>query len=203
MVNEALTFNIFALITMPLAVEVEQRNFAHVQGRTADEAVRLAAETRKAYFAAVAAEETVRHARKLKEAADAGAELARRMEAAGNFSRLQQAREQGFHAEAALDRARAEQASVAARERLTRLLGLARPDEFRLPELPQAPDDLPDVEQTALDRRLDLQAIRAQTGALARNLGLVRTTRVVNVVEFGPARVLEGARDSGYKKEAP
>jgi hypothetical protein len=43
------------------------------------------------------------------QAAEAGAELARRMAQAGNFNKLQQAREQAFYADAALNLARAEQ----------------------------------------------------------------------------------------------
>lgn len=70
----------------------------------------------------------------------------------------------------------------------------------RLPDLPKLPDELPAVEQTALDQRLDLQAVRLETEALAKNLGLTQATRFINVLEFGPARVLEGARDSGYKR---
>lgn len=203
-IEQALTFNIFALITMPMAVGVEKRNFEQTQRLAAIEVSRLASETRKAYFAAVAAEETVRYMRQVKQAADAGAELARRMAGVGNISKLQQAREQGFYADATLNLARAEQANVLARERLTRLLGLPRADAFRLPErlpdLPKAADELPAVEQTALDQRLDLQAIRLETEALAKNLGLSRTTRFFNLIELGPARVLEGERDSGYKK---
>jgi hypothetical protein len=42
----------------------------------------------------VAAEETVRYMRQVKQAAEASAELARRMEQVGNFNKLQQAREQ-------------------------------------------------------------------------------------------------------------
>jgi outer membrane protein TolC len=52
----------------------------------------------------------------------------------------------------------------------------------------------------AMARRLDVQAARLQTEALARNLGLTRTTRFINVLEFGPARVLEGTAGAGYKK---
>ncbi|TXT24896.1 MAG: outer membrane protein [Rhodocyclaceae bacterium] len=203
-IEQALTFNIFALVTMPLAVEVEKRNFEQTQRLAAMEMVRLATETRKAYFTAIAAEESVRYQQKVKDAADAGAELARRMAGVGNINKLQQAREQGFYAEAALNLARAEQRRIVTRERLTRLLGLQDVDAFRLPErlpdLPKAAEELPAIEQTALDQRLDLQAIRIETEALARNLGLNRATRLVNVIEFGPARVLEGTKDSGYKK---
>ncbi len=62
------------------------------------------------------------------------------------------------------------------------------------------PDELPAVEQAALDLRLDLQAVRLETEALAKNLGLSQTTRFINVLEVGPARVLEGTRGSGYKR---
>ena len=203
-IEQALTFNIFALITMPLAVEVEQRNFAQTQRMVVLEVARLASETRKAYFTAVASEESVRYLTKVRQAADAGAELARQMALVGNFSKLRQAREQAFYADAALNLARAEQTRRANRERLARLLGVSPSQGFRLaerlPDLPAAVEDLPAIEQTALDQRIDLEAIQLETQALAKNLGLSKATRFINVLEFGPARVLEGTKDSGYKR---
>jgi outer membrane protein TolC len=203
-IEQALTFNIFSLVTMPLAVEMEKRRFARMQQEVAMEVLRLAAETRKAYFAAVAAEEAVRYMRQVKAAADAGAELARRMAQAGNWSKLNQAREQGFYADAALIVARAEQAQTVAREQFTRLLGLwGAQIEFKLPErlpdLPKTADDLPNVEQLAMEQRVDLQALRLETEALAKHLGLTKATRFINALEFGPARVLEGPRSDPYK----
>jgi outer membrane protein TolC len=203
-IEQALTFNIFSLVTIPLAVEMEKRRFAQMQQQVAMEVLRLAAETRKAYFTAVAADETVRYMRQVKAAADAGAELARRMAQTGNWSKLNQAREQGFYADAALNVARAEQAQTVAREQFTRLLGLwGAQIEFKLPErlpdLPKTADDLPNVEQLAMEQRLDLQALRLETEALAKHLGLTKTTRFINALEFGPARVLEGQRSDPYK----
>ena len=55
-IEQALTFNIFALITMPLAVEVEKRKFAQAQQLAVVDVARLAAETRQAYYTALAAE---------------------------------------------------------------------------------------------------------------------------------------------------
>ncbi len=203
-IEQALTFNIFSLVTMPLAMEVEKRRFARMQQQVAMEVLRHAAETRKAYFTAVAAVETVRYMRQVKAAADAGAELGRRMAQAGNWSKLSQAREQGFYADAALNVARAERAETSAREQFTRLLGLwGAQIEFKLPErlpdLPKTADDLPNVEQLAMEQRLDLQAQRLEIEALAKNLGLTKATRFINVLEFGPARVLEGQRSDPYK----
>ncbi|PRD19625.1 UNVERIFIED_CONTAM: arcD, partial [Trichonephila clavipes] len=120
----------------------------------------------------------------------AGAELARRLAAVGNFSKLQQAEQQGFYAEAGIAVLRAEQARVASRERLTRLLGLwGEQIAYRLPErlppLPDAADELPEVERLAMSQRQDIQAMRLDVERLAQNLGLTRTTRFVNVLELG------------------
>ena len=204
-IEQAITLNLFSLVTMPKASAIERRRFEQTQRMVSLEMLRLASEARKAYYTAVAADQSVHYAKQVRQAAEASAELARRMAKVGNFNKLQQAREQDFYADAALGLARAEKIAVASRERLTRLLGLwGQQTQFtlpeRLPDLPQAPNELPNVETMAMAQRLDVQAARLQTEALAKNLGLTKTTRFINVLEFGPARVLEGAADSGYKK---
>ncbi len=203
-IEQALTFNLFALVTMPQATAIERRRFEQMQRAVTLEMLRLATDTRKAYYAAIAAAESVRYQQQVRDAAEASAELARRLAAIGNWNKLDQLREQSFYADAALNLAAAEQVSVMTREQLTRLLGLwgeqtrfTLPD--RLPDLPVTPTDLPHIEQMAITQRLDLQAVRLQTEALAKNLGLSKTTRFINVLELGPARVLEGTRDSEYK----
>jgi outer membrane protein TolC len=153
---------------------------------------------------ALAAEQGLHYMQQVQRAADASAELAARMRQAGNFSPLQQLREQGFQADAALGLARASQARVATQERLTRLLGLPQTSfklPERLPDLPPAPVDQPDVEQAALVQRLDVKAARAQTEATAKNLGLTRITRFVNVLEFSVLHNSsnEAPRQSGYE----
>ena len=186
-------FNLARLLTAPLVQQMETRRFAQTQAMVTLQMLSIAFETRKAYINAVAADESVRYMEQVKTAAEASAELARRMAAVGNWSKLQQAREQGFHADAALNLARAERARVVARERLTRLMGLwGTQAQFqlpeRLPELPREASELPDIEQRAMAERLDVQAAKAGTEQLARNLGLTRTTRFINVLEFGVVR---------------
>ena len=204
-IEQALTFNIFSLIAIPLRTEMEKRRFEQTQRMIAMEVLRLAADTRKAYILAVSAEENSRYMEKVKTVAESSAELARRMASVGNFNKLSQAREQGFYADAALNHARAAQNQVSAREKLTRLIGLWGNDiQFKLPErlpdLPMAPDDLPNVEQQALSQRLDVQAMRLSTESLAKNLGLSKATRFINVLEIGPVRILEGRKSDPYKK---
>lgn len=192
-IERGLHFNLARLLTLPLAAKMESQRFELAKGSAATAAIRLAAETRKAYFQALAAEETVRYMRKVREVAEASAELARRMASVGNWSRLQQAREQGFYADAALNVARAEQASARSREALTRLLGLwgaqtayALPE--RLPDLPKTPDDQPDIEQRAMQTRLDVMGAKLGAESLASSLGLSKATRFINVLEIGAIR---------------
>ncbi len=193
-IERGLHFNIARLLLLPLTKPIEARRLAQVQQGVALRVLTLAADTRKAFVQAVAARESVRYLQQVQAAAQAGAELARRMESVGNFNKLARAREQGFQADAALNLAYAEQLQRNTQERLTRLLGLwgeqaavtlpqGLPD--RLPELPKAPADEPDIERRAMTQRLDVHAARAASEQTAQQLGLTRTTRFVNVFELG------------------
>jgi outer membrane protein TolC len=185
--------NLARLILMPTVQRIESRRFAQVQGAVTSQVLALAAETRKAWVQAVAADEGVRYTQLVQQAAEASAELARRMAQVGNWNKLQQAREQGFYADAALNLARAEQVQRSSRERLIRLMGLWGAQlDFRLPErlpdLPAAPKEWPNIEQTAMAQRLDVQAAKAGAEKMAQNLGLTKATRFINVLEFGATR---------------
>src|SRR5690606_16256438 len=118
----AVGFDLIGLLTMPLRSEIEGRRFEQAKAQAAAQAVRTAIETRKAYFNAVAAQQTAEYMEQVGEAAEAGAELARRMAAAGNWSKLDQAREQAFYADATAQVARARHNARSAREQLARLL---------------------------------------------------------------------------------
>ena len=192
-IDRSLTFNIAHLLTMPLTRQMEQRRFEQTKREVTMQMLSLAAETRKAYYMAVAADQTMLYMQQVKKAADAGAELAGRLTQAGNYNKLQQAREQVFFAEAALNLARAEQAQTRSKEKLTRLMGLWGPQTaftlpLRLPDLPKKPDDMANVEQVAMIQRLDVQAARLSTEQLAKNLGLSKATRFINVLEVGAIR---------------
>ena len=190
--ERGLHFNLTRWLTIPWVSRLETRRFEQARRDLALSVLRLATETRQAYFRAVAAEETARYMRQVREVAEASAELARRMAQTGNFSRLSQARERAFYAEAALNQARAEQQRLQTREQLIRLLGLwGTQTQFqlpeRLPDLPRTVREQLDVEQLAMQQRLDLQGMKQQTEALAGYMGLSRATRFINVLEVGYA----------------
>jgi outer membrane protein TolC len=194
---------VISLLTVPLRHRYESKRFERVQAEVARETVAVAYETRRAWIDAVAAEESSRYMAQVRDAAEASAELARRMARAGNYSRLQQLREQAFYADAVAQLARSRQAAVAARERLTRLMGLSGRDVSyrlpeRLPDLPASPAQPDEVETSALAERLDIRAAQRDAASLAESLGLVQTTRLINALEVGRARTKEGDHPFAY-----
>lgn len=203
-IEQSFTFNVFSLLTMPQARAIERQRFEQAKRETSLQVLALAQKTRQTWVEAVAAEQSSLYAAQVMQAAEAAAELARRMRQQGNWNKLDQAREQGFYADAALEYVAAREQQRIAREKLASLLGLADSTRFtlqqRLPDLPASEEDLLQVQQQAFLQRLDLLAMRDEVDALAKQLGLSRTTRFINVLDIGPARVLEGRRSEAYKK---
>ena len=188
-IERKLTLPIIGLLTMPLTRPLEQRRFEQAQMRTAAEVLRVADETRRAWYGALAAQQSVAYMEQVREAAEASAELARRMQQAGNWSALQQAREQAFLADAVAQLAEARQTSVSEREKLIRLMGLSNAQTGfilpeRLPDLPAAPREIKDAETQALSNRLDILMAQKELAGLAKSLGLTRATRFVNLLDL-------------------
>jgi len=200
--------DVLGLLTMPLRTNLERRRFELTQMRVFAEVTQVAADTRRTYYRAVSAQESARYAEQVREAAEASAELARRMGAAGNFSRLDLAREQVFYAESTATLARTRQGAVSERERLTQLMGLWGDDvKFslpnRLPDLPKTARETAELESTALKQRLDVQGAMKEAENVASSLGLTRITGFISVLELGYARNSETGRprQRGYEIE--
>jgi outer membrane protein TolC len=207
-IERAFLFDVLGLVTMPLRTQIEGRRFDVMKTRVAAETLRVAADTRRAYYRALAAEEGVKYMRQVRDAAEASAELARRMAAAGNFSKLDQAREQVFYAETTAQLARVQQAALAEREQLTRLMGLWGNDTGyrlpeRLPDLPNTARDLSGIEPAAMKQRLDVQAAMQDAQSIASSLGLTRATGFISVLELSYQHNNESGqpRQTGYEIE--
>ena len=207
-VEETLSLNVLSLLTMPYARDIEKQRFAQTQRVAVLRVAQLAKDTREAYYAAVAAREARGYLEQVRAAAETGATLAQRMVAAGNWNRLDQAREQNFYIDAVRSSTYAELAETAAREKLIAVMGL--PGEKSgvlslqlaqvLPTLPASVENLPDIEGALLQDRLDLQLMRMRMDELQRRLKLTRSTRFVNVLEAGATRVQQGSRDAPYER---
>lgn len=187
-IERGIGFNVIGLLTLPWRAKYQSQQHEVAKLQAAQEVVKLAADTRKAWINAVAAQQTASYMKDAKEAAEASGELARRLARVGNWSKLNQAREQAFVADAAAQLARSQNAAFAAREKLIRLMGLwGAQTQFtlseRLPDLPKTVAEMPDIEARALRDRLDVRTSMAQAGYVADSMGLTRTTGFINALD--------------------
>ena len=187
--DRSLMLPIMSLLTMPITSKIERHRFERAQLRAAGNALAVVDATRRAYFSTVAAQESVKYMTQVKLAAQAGAELGQKMATAGNWSKLDQAREQTFYSDATTQLAHAEQTHIAEREKLTRLLSLSGtqtafllPD--RLPDLPTQLDDIEDVEMQAMQNRLDIMMNKRDLSSIANSFNLSKTTRFINILDL-------------------
>lgn len=205
-IERAFTLDALSLLVLPIAAGIEERRFEQTKLDTASRILALAAATRRAWFEAVTAEQTVAYVAQVRESAATQAELARRMRQAGNWSALNYAREQLFYAEATARLARSRMAATAAREKLARLMGLWGADTAftlpdRLPDLPAEPHSVANIEAKAMSERLDIRMAQASLAGLRKAYGLTSATRFVNVLETGFVRNSESGRSdqTGYE----
>src|SRR5690606_3269081 len=104
--------------------EIATERFHRAQLAAALETLRVATETRKAFYRAVAARQAVGLLEQSSEASSTTAELAKRMGTSGAMNKLDQSRQQLLHTELTTELVRARQRATSERERLVRALGL-------------------------------------------------------------------------------
>ncbi|MDR0202333.1 MAG: TolC family protein [Delftia acidovorans] len=205
-IGRQLSVGLVDLITLPWRTRWQGMAVEQATLSASQEVLRLAADTRRAWLRAVAARQQLAASERMHEAAEAGAELARRMARVGNFSRLQQARELSIQQDTAAQLARARLAATAEHEQLARLMGLwGRRIDFRLPEqlppLPRAATELrsgDDAEATALRERLDLRALRRDLDHLADRQGWARLGAMFGDIGLGYSRNTATDRATGH-----
>ncbi|MGE3936944.1 MAG: TolC family protein [Rhodospirillaceae bacterium] len=187
--------DLLSFATVPVRRDIGAAQFRAAQHRAVAATLRTAAEARRAFYRAVAAAALAGYLERALVAADAAADLTRRLGETGAAGRLDQARAAAFRAETAAQLARARHAAAARRAALDRALGVWGADaDYALPDaLPPVPADVADgatVEADAVRRRLDLAIAREDLDLTARALGLTEATRFVSVLE------LSGIRDT-------
>ncbi len=179
--GRVLSFGLMDIITWPQRHALARQQQAQVRVQWSATVVEQVSAVRQAWVRAVAAEQALGYARQVQQAASASAELARRMQATGNFSRLQRARQHAFYADATARLATAQHAATATREELVRRLGLEDAQARRLrlpqrlPDVPAQPMEPAQIVSAAREQRLDWQLARLQLEAAgqAQRLDLV------------------------------
>jgi outer membrane protein TolC len=195
--------SLLSLLTMPARTRIAADEFAAAELRAAEETHRMAAETRRAYVRAVAARQIVAALGEAKGRAAASAELAGELKRTGAVNRLDQARRQVFATEMDAELVGAKQQAAAAREKLTRLMGLWQTDldaylPRALPGLPGSTRSMRAIEQDAVNARVDVQMARAEMEAMAKSYGLTRKTHFLNVLDAGG--ISKTQKDRGEKR---
>ena len=174
--ERTLAVSLLDLVTLPWRTPWQNQQMEQATLAAAQQVLLLAAGTRRAWLRAVAAEQVAGTYERMHGAAEVGAELAQRMLRVGNWSLLQQAREQSVLLQASAELARARLAAATEREQLNRRMGLwGKQTEYalanQLPPLPATPQSADGIEATALRSRLDLQAARRQLDLQASRQG--------------------------------
>jgi outer membrane protein TolC len=192
-IGRLLSFGLVDLIVLPQRLSVSRSQSTQAKVQLTGAVVDQVTQVRQAWVRAVATQQMLQYAEQVNRSANASAELARRMQQIGNFSKLQRARQQVFYADATTQLASAQHAATAAREELVRALGLddaqaarlALPD--RLPDLPKAPREPKEVAATATEQRLDVQLARAQLDVAGKLQGINLLSTFIDV-EVGGRR---------------
>ncbi|WP_395140650.1 TolC family protein [Schlegelella aquatica] len=192
-IGRVLSFGLLELLALPWRAGQAERAAEAARLQLAADVLRVGAQVRQQWVRAVAAQQLAQYHEQVRDAAHASADLARRMQAVGNYSRLQRDREQAFYADATAQLARARQAAVAEREALVRLLGLSPqqasplrlPD--RLPDLPGEPRPAQQVADAAKQERVDLRLAQRRLAAADAQRTLARWTSLTDI-ELGVVR---------------
>jgi len=192
-IGRLLSFGLLDLLTLPARRNIAREQQAQARTRLAIATVEQVGGVRQAWVRAVAAQQNLVYAQQVRRSAEASAELARRMQQVGNFTKLQRARQHAFYADATAQLAAAMHAATAAREELLRQLGLTDAQAARLqlperlPDLPPVPRAPAQVTAAALEQRLDVRLARRQVEAAGRQQGLELLTTLFDV-ELGARR---------------
>lgn len=192
-IGRLLSFGLLDLLTLPQRQAIAQGQSAQAKVQLAADVVDQLTQVRQSWIRAVSAKQSLQYAQQISTAAQASAELAKRMQQVGNFTKLQRARQQVFYADAVARLASAQHTATATREDLTRQLGLTdtQAAALKLPErladLPRTPQPLEAVNAIAPEQRLDVQIARNQLDIAGKSQGLALLNSLVDV-ELGIRR---------------
>lgn len=184
------TLNLLRVLVTPARREIASIGVTAATLSVASDVLDTAAETRRVFLDLQAATHTSAVLGEIARAAEASAEFARRLHAAGNLSDLALANEEALWEQSRVAHARSLADVLEHRERLGVQMGLwgqrhAWTILDRLPELPGEEPGMGDFESLAVTQRLDLAAAAAEVQAIAKAAGLQRDWRYLLTTEVG------------------
>jgi cobalt-zinc-cadmium efflux system outer membrane protein len=179
-----------SILYRPLRKRIAAAQFDAAKRRVAGAVIDLAAQTRTAFYELQADQQRFEFLQQVVKSTAASAEAAQRLYDAGNITNLDLAREQAFYQQSRLALATVEVRLIQDRERLNSLMGLWGKDTqwsiaSRLPEIPNQPLKLADLETRAIAASLSLGAARKEILGAAGVLNFTNATALVPFVAPG------------------
>ena len=189
-IQGSLAEDLLDALFIPLRKRVAQNRLYQATLRAANEALKVIAETKAAWFEGQAAELLVERAKLSRDAAEASRELAQRQYEAGNISDLELATQTAAQDQMKLDLLNAEADLREKRQKLNRLMGTwGHESDWKLagelPPLPSSDASAARLDSLAVAQRLDLAAQRAELLSYGEALGLTKRTRFLGGLELG------------------
>ena len=182
-----ISFGLLDVLTLPQRYGIAEKQLEQAQTKLVADVVDEITRVRQSWVRAVAAQQTLIYARQVNEVAKVSAELARRMQSVGNFTKIQRARQQAFYADSATQLAIAEHAVTAAKEALIRTLGLTfdQAQNLRLPErlpnLPKMPLSPEEVSKSVNSNRIDIKLAQSALEVAMKKQGLNNITSFTDI----------------------
>jgi cobalt-zinc-cadmium efflux system outer membrane protein len=189
-IDLSLMQNFIDLVTLPARQRLAARQAEVVKNEVAEAVVKLAAETKAAFYNLVAARQLAQKESKIVEAKEAAYAWKKALRKAGNITELALARSEADLREAELARDLARLSARQAEEKLALDMGLGNDRAKGLsftadfPPLPSQNFD-PESLGRAQATRLDLIAARLQLESLAADLQIKLDWRLINHFELG------------------
>jgi outer membrane protein, heavy metal efflux system len=201
--------NFLNIFYIPLRKRVAAARFEEVKTRLAGSVLDFAGRVRRAFYTYQSDEQMLELRQTIVQALGASLEIARRLSEAGNITELDLAREQAQMETGKLALRAAEIALRQSREELNIAMGLwgeqvQWQSDGRLPDIPEQPVSMKDIERRALEQSLDLANARQRIAATGEQLGLTRWTTLLPELSAGPqAERNDGEWEIGPRLEFP
>lgn len=189
---------------VPLRERVAKAALVATQQRVADQVIEHAARTRAALYRVQADMQTVTMLEQIAEETREALEVVHELREAGQVGYIDVRNKEALLEQARMDLRRAESELELSRERATVLMGLKGEGvrweaEPRLPDLPEEEAPVAELQSAALERSLELAAIRAEVDAAGGRIDLAEASALLPTGDVG----MQAQRRSGVWNVGP
>ncbi len=196
-IDLGVAFDFLDVFFIPMRKAVAETKFAGAKLEVTGAVIDLAGQTRASYFELQAAEQMLEMRRTTLTAYEASFDFAKRLREAGNNTLLRVANEQAVYEEAKLAVVEAEARIAMLREELNVRMGLFGPRTTygvaaRLPDPPDEPYAIDQLERDAINRSLDLKLAQGAIEVSAKKLGITKPLGLLSDLEVGATAERDG-----------